>query len=33
MTGQLLVAYGTKHGSLVGVAEAIVAELRDSGRS
>jgi menaquinone-dependent protoporphyrinogen oxidase len=32
MTGQLLVAYGTKHGSTVEVAEAIAAELRDSGR-
>jgi menaquinone-dependent protoporphyrinogen oxidase len=31
MTGQLLVAYGTKHGSTIEVAEAIAAELRDSG--
>jgi menaquinone-dependent protoporphyrinogen oxidase len=32
MTGHLLVAYGTKHGSTIEVAEAIAAELRESGR-
>ena len=32
MTRQLLVAYGTKHGSTIEVVEAIAAELGDSGR-
>ncbi|MDX6402236.1 MAG: menaquinone-dependent protoporphyrinogen oxidase [Gaiellaceae bacterium] len=31
MTGRTLVAYGTKHGSTLEVAEAIAASLRDSG--
>ncbi len=31
MTGRMLVAYGTKHGSTIEVAEAIAAALRDSG--
>jgi menaquinone-dependent protoporphyrinogen oxidase len=31
MTGRMLVAYGTKHGSTIEVAEAIAAALRDCG--